>query len=113
MPKKIHQIWLSDTEPTPIRKKLYQTIKDKNPGFEVILWQNEDLTPKNFPISFSFMQRSFVVNEQSSRSYIAPITALMRYEILYNHGGLYMDFKTEGLKSLEPFLKYTFISSDI
>lgn len=44
---------------------------------------------------------------------MAPITAIMRYEILYHNGGLYVDFKTESLKSLLPFLKYTFFSSNI
>ena len=30
----------------------------------------------------------------------------MRIEILYHHGGIYCDMKTEGRKSLLPFLKY-------
>ena len=44
MPKKIHQIWLSKAQPSQIRMKLHRTIKDKNPGFNVRLWKNEDLT---------------------------------------------------------------------
>lgn len=30
----------------------------------------------------------------------------MRYELLYRMGGIYIDFKTEGKKPLNPFLKY-------
>ncbi len=58
IPKKIHQIWLSDTEPSPIRMKLHQPMKDSNPNFDVYLWKNEDLTPKLLPLSFAFMQRT-------------------------------------------------------
>ena len=30
----------------------------------------------------------------------------MRYQALYNDGGIYLDFKSEGLKPFDPFLKY-------
>lgn len=30
----------------------------------------------------------------------------MSYEILYNHGGIYLSLKVEAKKPLDPFLKY-------
>lgn len=37
---------------------------------------------------------------------------LMRYEILVNWGGIYVDFKWQGNKPLDPFLKYESIYID-
>ncbi len=34
------------------------------------------------------------------------VSALMRYEIILNLGGIYLDFKFEGRKPLDSFLKY-------
>jgi len=32
---------------------------------------------------------------------------------LYQHGGIYLDFKTEGIKPLTPFLKYELFFIDV
>lgn len=59
------------------------------------LWQNENITKENFPITFSLVERSLKYqNYFPGRSLIAPIVSLIRYEILYNLGGIYIDFKT-------------------
>lgn len=44
---------------------------------------------------------------------MAPVASLIRYETLYNHGGIYIDFKTEGKKPLDPFLKYELFFIDL
>jgi mannosyltransferase OCH1-like enzyme len=38
---------------------------------------------------------------------------LIRYEIVYNFGGLYIDFKFEGLRPADALLKYESIFLDI
>ena len=81
-------------------------MKDVNYDYEVYLWKNEDITPTNFPLMYSLINRALRFERTSSRSLKAPITALIRYEALYHHGGIYFDFKTEGVKKLDPFLKY-------
>lgn len=45
-------------------------------------------------------------NEKLGNNFYAVISDIMRIEILYHHGGIYTDLKTEGRKSLTPFLKY-------
>lgn len=37
----------------------------------------------------------------------------MRAEILYHNGGIYMDFKTEIRRSLDPWLKYKIYFNDL
>ena len=55
---------------------------------------------------YSLINRALSFERKFDRSLKAPISALLRYEILVHHGGVYFDFKTEGLKKLDPFLKY-------
>jgi hypothetical protein len=46
---------------------------------------------------------------------MALIADMLRYEAVYRWGGIYIDFKMEGLKPMDNFLKYEifFIDSDI
>jgi len=37
---------------------------------------------------------------------MAMAADLSRYELVYQKGGLYVDFKFEGLKPMSEFLKY-------
>lgn len=40
------------------------------------------------------------------KSYHAWVQALISYEVLYNHGGIYLSLNTECKKPLDSFLKY-------
>jgi mannosyltransferase OCH1-like enzyme len=40
IPKVIHQIWIG---PKPAPKQMMQTWKEKHPGFEYILWNEEEI----------------------------------------------------------------------
>ena len=40
------------------------------------------------------------------RSLAAMIADILRLEIMYRYGGIYLDIKVESLKPLDPFLKY-------
>lgn len=77
------------------------------------LWRDEDITIQNFPITYSLIKRSIEYQRYSNRSYSAPTVSLIRYELLYRNGGIYIDFKTEGKKNLSPFLKYSLFFIDV
>ena len=94
------------------RAKLHQTLKDTNPAFKMHLWTEENITVKNFPITHALIWRTLEYQKSLPRSYSAPVASLIRYEAMYNHGGIYFDFKTEGLKPLDPFLKYEIFFTD-
>ncbi len=53
-----------------------------------------NITHMNFPFTYALVSRSLRYQAFSKRSYLAPIVALIRYECLYQHGGIYLDFKT-------------------
>ena len=55
MPKKIHRIWFSEQEISPIRMRLHQTFKDINPSYEVNLWTPENITETTFPLTYSLL----------------------------------------------------------
>lgn len=99
IPKKIHQIWVG---PNPIPKESIQfieKIKHLHPEFEYKLWTDTDLTQENFT-NFEIIQKT--------QSY-AQKADIMRYEILYRHGGIYLDMDMEVFQSLAPLLTHSLI----
>lgn len=94
IPHIIHQIWVG---PNPIpekSKKFIEKIKELHPNFEYRLWDNNDISEKNF-------KNIKYINDTKSYAQKADI---MRLEILYNHGGIYIDIDMEVIKNLEPLL---------
>ena len=99
------------------------------PEFSFRLWTNKDLTKKNFPKTYSYIQQSkryhgkFVEveeenedgtieiydildenNKPSKHNKWAQITDLMRLEIVYNKGGYYFDTTFEILRPMYNLL---------
>lgn len=78
MNKTLHCIWIGDETKRP--DKWIKTWKDKHPGWEYILWDNEALIARDWH------------NKELLQSYLSegryPVVAdIMRYQILYEYGG--------------------------
>ena len=101
IPKRIHQIWIG---PKKIPKKYLdwgKTWKKNNPGWDYKLWTNEYL--KNFP-----MQNRYIFDSSDNVGFKSD---LVRYEILYRYGGIYIDTDFECLKPIPDELRdYDFVS---
>lgn len=82
IPKIIHQIWLGD-KTMPI--KYAETWKRMNPTWKHMIWTDETIK-EHFPNGL-YNQKQF--DEIDSWAGKADI---LRYEILYNFGGIYADF---------------------
>lgn len=129
IPRNVHIIWIG-TNPYPDYFKLFLTTFVKHlPEFTIKVWGNKDLTKKNFPKTFDYIQTAkklqgkkikdeegkFMYNEimePYTYSKWAQITDLMRLEIVYNQGGYYFDTTFEILKPLYNILnkrKYKFV----
>ena len=94
IPRIIHQIWIG---PKPIPEKSVEyikKIKELHPDYQYRLWINDDLTPENF-VNYKIIQKCYSWTQKSD---------LMRYEILYQYGGIYLDIDFEIFKNLEPLL---------
>ena len=129
IPRNIHLIWIG-TNPYPDYFKLFlTTFVNHLPEFTIKVWTNKDLTRKNFPKTFSYIQKAKKIqgkqmkDEDGNKMYNkkmepltyskwAQITDLMRLEIVYNQGGFYFDTTFEILKPLYNILnkkKYKFV----
>jgi len=101
MEKIIHQIWVGPYE-MPVREQGFiQELKDKNPTWEHVLWNNKNLPklPEKIQVLFDQFEK------QKDYAHQADV---LRVFLVKEYGGLYMDvdFKcSEGFDSSE-FHKY-------
>jgi mannosyltransferase OCH1-like enzyme len=97
--KKIHQIWVGPN-PIPIKSiKFIEEIKKLHPDYEYRLWTDADLTSENFEI-LEYINSTHIYAQKAD---------IMRYEILYKHGGMYLDIDFEVLKPLTPLLTHDLV----
>uniref|UniRef100_A0A6C0ET18 Glycosyltransferase 2-like domain-containing protein n=1 Tax=viral metagenome TaxID=1070528 RepID=A0A6C0ET18_9ZZZZ len=80
IPKIIHQIWIGD-KPRP--SKLMDTWRDKNPDFEYIIWNEEELIKRN--IKLICQSKIDDIEEINGKADI------MRWELLEKFGGIFID----------------------
>jgi mannosyltransferase OCH1-like enzyme len=92
--KKIHQIWVG---PHPIPEKSAKFIKkiqELHPEYEYRLWVDSDLIEENFS-NIHYIRATPIYAQKAD---------IMRYEILYRHGGVYLDIDFEIIRPLTPYL---------
>jgi len=98
IPKIIHYIWVGSKIPKNI-----QNIIDVNNEFfkeyEVKIW-----TEKNIPSLNTFAQRAY---DEKKWAFVSDY---LRFYILYQEGGIYLDTDMEVLKSLDDLLDSSFFS---
>jgi mannosyltransferase OCH1-like enzyme len=102
IPKNFHQIWIGGKLP-PAQKAIINWNKQiLGKTWKCKLWGNKDLTKKNFPITWSYIQKS--KRYWGKKPKYAQISDLMRYELLYWYGGIYADASLQLSKSLDPMI---------
>ena len=98
VPKIIHQIWIG---PKPAPTKLMDTWRDKNPEFEYIRWNEEEFKKRG--MIFECQNK---INEMET---YCGKTDIMRWEILYKYGGIYIDADSFCIEPLDnEILKKSF-----
>lgn len=90
IPKIIHQIWVGDQSIRP--SEMMETWKEKNPEWEYKLWTDDNLPELRNKAQYDAM------NELAGKADI------LRYELLYNHGGFFIDADSTCENSLDDFL---------
>ena len=91
IPRIIHQIWLGSRFPN--KYLVWQkTWKDIHPDWEYYLWTDNNIESLKLINKQAFCQSKNLGTKSD----------ILRYEILYQYGGLYVDTDFECLKSLEP-----------
>lgn len=80
IPKIIHQLWIGPKVPPT---KFMDTWKDKHPDFEYIRWSESELNTRGMPLSCA--------NRIDEMEEIAGKADIIRWEILYHYGGVFLD----------------------
>lgn len=94
IPKKIHYCWFSDNPiPEPLQKCI-DSWKEKCPDYEIVCW-NE----KNYDVN----QRRYTAEAYANQKY-GFVSDVARWDILYEHGGIYLDTDVELYKNLDELL---------
>jgi mannosyltransferase OCH1-like enzyme len=92
--KKLHFVWIGDESKRP--DHCIDTWKTINPDYEVKVWGNDDLK------SHKWFNAKHI--QDMVRHELCGVADLMRYEILYNEGGITLDADSVCLAPLEDWL---------
>lgn len=100
IPKIIHYIWLGNN---PIPKKIKKCIaswKKICPDYEIKFWNEQNLDLDKY---------QYVKDAIDNKKY-AFASDVLRFDILNNYGGIYLDVDVKLLKPLDKFLDYKFFT---
>lgn len=96
IPKIIHQLWIGD-KPPPIR--MMDTWKNMNPDYEYIRWSETEFISRN--MKFECKNRIDEMEEINGKADI------MRWEILYKYGGIFIDADSYCIEPIDEQLQNT------
>jgi hypothetical protein len=93
IPKKVHQIWMGGAAIPPWRQYLFDLNREaaKRNGYAYRLWTNDDRNRENFPSTIAYQDLAIEEGKKSGQSRWAQVADLARLEIVYTHGGVYID----------------------
>ena len=100
IPKRIHQIWLGSPVPDAY-KKWIKSWKRLNPDYEYRLWTDEDVASLKLPNQEAY----------NSISNPGPKSDILRFHILRQFGGIYVDTDFECLKPFDDLSYLEFYTS--
>lgn len=95
IPKQLHFIWIGDQSKMPVR--CIDTWMSRNRDYKVNIWDNNSVQRTNWK---NYRQ----LHDMLIKKDYAGAADVMRYEILYEHGGIYIDADTQCIKPLEDWL---------
>ena len=95
LPKTIHYCWFGRNPKPTLAEKCIKSWKKYCPDYEIIEW-NED----NFDISSC----PLYVRQAYEAKKWAFVTDYVRLQVVYEHGGIYLDTDVELIKRLNPLL---------
>lgn len=96
IPKQFHRIWVGP-RPMPSSSHAYwRGIQEMHPDWELTTW-TDPVDPSDFELGKLF----------ASSQHPAQLADLMRIEILWRHGGVYVDIDCEVIKPFDPLLRHS------
>lgn len=93
IPKIIHQIWIGNKIKPDF---CLNSWKEKHPDYIYILWTEEEIKKRNM---------QFICQKQIDQNkHLCGKADIMRYEILYKYGGVYIDSDTYCLEKIDDLM---------
>lgn len=96
IPKTIHYCWFGKNPKSKLIKKCIRTWKAKCPDYNIVEW-NED----NYDLSSS----PLYVRQAYEAKKWAFVTDYVRLQVVYEHGGIYLDTDVEVIRNLDSLLE--------
>lgn len=94
IPKKIHYMWLGKKELPVSLQKCIDSWKRYCPDYEIIRWDEDN---------YDVEKHEYMRDAYRAGAY-GFVPDYARLDILYHHGGIYMDTDVEVIRSLDPLL---------
>lgn len=95
IPKKIHYCWFGGKELPPLAQKCIASWKKFLPDYEILRWDES-----NYDVN----KIAYTKEAYAAKKY-AFVSDYARFDILYQHGGLYFDTDVEIIKDLTPIIE--------
>jgi len=99
IPKIIHQIWLGSEPPQDIQQCI-STVREKNPDYRYYLWDDNSIEDLVF-LNKQLLQRTTNLGQKSD---------IIRYAVLKQFGGVYLDTDFIAVKSFDSLLHLDFFT---
>ena len=96
VPKVIHYCWFGHGELPETAQKSIETWKAYAPEFEIKRWDESNI---------DIGECEFAREAYSAKKW-AFVSDFVRFKVLYEHGGIYMDVGSELIRDLSPLLKF-------
>jgi hypothetical protein len=94
IPKKIHYFWVGGSE-IPKKNRIWMESWEKHcPDYEIIRWDESN---------YDFAQHPYIHDAYKEKRW-AFVSDYARLDIIYQHGGIYLDTDVEVLKNLDILL---------
>lgn len=95
IPKKIHYCWFGGKPLPKLAEKCIASWKKYCPDYEIILWNESN---------YDFTKHPYMKQALDAKKW-AFISDYARLDIVYQHGGIYLDTDVEIIKPLDPLLE--------
>ena len=103
MEKIIHQIWVGPYRMPRREKELCRKMKEAHPDWEYMFWDDYEVSklsmPQNVRDSYDFYGN--IHGYWEIGDYVAQAD-ILRFFLVYNYGGVYLDVDFEVVKGLQP-----------
>lgn len=97
IPKTIHYCWFGRNPKPELARKCFASWKKYCPDYKIIEWNEDNFDIQSAPL---FVRQAYEAKKW------AFVTDYVRLQVVYDHGGIYLDTDVEVLKPLDDLLNY-------